>query len=203
MNRPEPIELENNLGPDAVTGEINRVPWKAYDVDEMDQYIAAKDAEIQRLRHAISNGDVNVMGWIDRCQELEEKVETLKNSNAELENLCAELKDKCEMHDFFWDGCGFAKRGFKNTIAVSEAFDKLEAENAELKQKLESVQASMYADVVDAGMRERSLRRALHKTCANWAACRACLLEYIGFILHAKKWERMYHRCREKAEEYK
>ena len=35
MNRPEPIELENNLGPDAVTGEINRVPWMAYDVDEM------------------------------------------------------------------------------------------------------------------------------------------------------------------------
>ena len=30
MNRPEPIELENNLGPDAVTGEINRVPWMAY-----------------------------------------------------------------------------------------------------------------------------------------------------------------------------
>lgn len=39
-----------------------------------------------------------------------------------------ELKDKCQMHDFFWEGCGFAKRGFKNAIAVSEAFDKLEAE---------------------------------------------------------------------------
>ena len=38
MNRPEPIELENNLGPDAVTGEINRVPWMAYDVDERDRY---------------------------------------------------------------------------------------------------------------------------------------------------------------------
>ena len=92
MNRPEPIELENNLGPDAVTGEINRVPWMAYDVDEMDQYIAAKDAEIQRLKQAISNGDVHCMRWIDRCQELEEKVETLKNSNAELENRCTYLQ---------------------------------------------------------------------------------------------------------------
>ena len=92
MIKPEPIELENNLGPDAVTGEINRVPWKAYDVDEMDQYIAAKDAEIQRLKHTISNGDVHCMGWIDRCQELEEKFETLKNSNAELENRCAYLQ---------------------------------------------------------------------------------------------------------------
>ena len=50
MNRPEPIELENNLGPDAVTGEINRVPWMAYDVDEMDLYIAEKDKEIAELK---------------------------------------------------------------------------------------------------------------------------------------------------------
>lgn len=57
MNRPEPIELENNLGPDAVTGEINRVPWMAYDVDEMDIYIAElnaklaeKDKEIESLK---------------------------------------------------------------------------------------------------------------------------------------------------------
>ena len=50
MNRPEPIELENNLGPDAVTGEINRVPWMAYDVDEMDLYIAEKDEEIESLK---------------------------------------------------------------------------------------------------------------------------------------------------------
>lgn len=35
------------------------------------------------------------------------------------------------------------------------------AENEHLKAKLESVQASAYADSVDAGMRERRLRRAL------------------------------------------
>ena len=55
MNRPEPIELENNLGPDAVTGEINRVPWMAYDVDEMDIYIAEKDKEIAELKEFIEN----------------------------------------------------------------------------------------------------------------------------------------------------
>jgi len=47
----------------------------------------------------------------------------------------ARLKDKCQMHDFFWEGCGFAKRGFKNTIAVSEAFDRIEAENERLKKR--------------------------------------------------------------------
>jgi hypothetical protein len=46
MIKPEPIELENNLGPDAVTGEINRVPWKAYDVDEMDIYIAELESRV-------------------------------------------------------------------------------------------------------------------------------------------------------------
>ena len=50
MKRPEPIELENNLGPDAVTGEINRVPWHAYDQDEMDLYLAEKEAEIAELK---------------------------------------------------------------------------------------------------------------------------------------------------------
>ena len=40
----------DNLGPDAVTGEINRVPWMAYDVDEMDLYIAEKDKEIESLK---------------------------------------------------------------------------------------------------------------------------------------------------------
>ena len=78
MNRPEPIELENNLGPDAVTGKINRVPWMAYDVDEMDLYIA----------------------------ELEQKL-------------------------------------------------------AEKDKEIESLKASHYAEMVDAGMRERRLRRAL------------------------------------------
>ncbi len=37
----------------------------------------------------------------------------------------------------------------------------LKAENDRLKAKLENVQASAYADSVDAGMRERRLRRAL------------------------------------------
>ena len=40
----------------------------------------------------------------------------------------AKLKDKCQMHDFFWEGCGFDKLGFKNSIAVREAFDRLEAD---------------------------------------------------------------------------
>lgn len=118
-NELTPIELENNLGPD-VNGVVHHVPWKAYDVDEVDTLLAKKDKEI-----------------------------------------------------------------------------------AELKAKLEDVQASMYADVVDANMENRRLRRALYKACANWAIFRACILEYFCIKINAKKWERMYHKCRAKAEEYK
>ena len=58
---------------------------------------------------------------------------------SEADKVISELKDKCQMHDFFWEGCGFAKRGFKNTIAVSEAFDKLKAENVKLKSEADKV----------------------------------------------------------------
>lgn len=49
-NRPEVIELENNLGPDSVTGEINRVPWMAYDVDEANLYIDYLEKQIAFLK---------------------------------------------------------------------------------------------------------------------------------------------------------
>jgi hypothetical protein len=47
------------------------------------------------------------------------------------------------------------KKKFEMLIA-----DK-DAEIAELKQKLEDAKASHYAEMVDAGMRERKLKRAL------------------------------------------
>ena len=151
MNRPEPIELENNLGPDAVTGEINRVPWMAYDVDEMDLYIAEKDAEIAELKKKLMpclNGD---------C------------------------------------------------ILTCEVVEKYGKENAELKKKLDDVQASHYADMVDAGMRERRLKRALYKTCANWADVVAFVeTQGIGYDNSiAEKWRKMESKCIKKAEEYK
>lgn len=196
-------------------------------------------------------GDSLVYSIIEVDEILEEKDKEI-----------AELKDKCQMHNFFWDGCGFAKRGFKNSIAVSEAFDRLEAENAELKrqieflkvthdacgecnkcadgmckvfdenlnelkQKLENVQASAYADSVDAGMRERRLRRALWIARANradgefiyWCARFAVESGFTkadirGYSVNTKRklrtigewievWKNVKRKCRAKAEGYK
>jgi hypothetical protein len=51
MKREEltPIELECNMGPD-VNGVVHREPWKAYDIDEVNQVLDVKDAEIASLK---------------------------------------------------------------------------------------------------------------------------------------------------------
>lgn len=97
-------------------------------------------------------------------------------------------------------------------------------EIAELKAKLENVQASMYCDVVDANMknvklkekldsmtqqfskyvvdannRERKIHRAFYKACANWAK--------VSVAFHSSyatkdKWRKMELRCLKKVEEY-
>lgn len=87
---------------------------------------------------------------------------------------------------------------------------------AELKAKLESVQASAYAESVDAGMRERRLRRLLWHAIALFCA-RSC--EYFsGIMSHCligqddlykiceekkNKYLNATYKCRSKAKEYK
>ncbi|MBR3922602.1 MAG: hypothetical protein IKJ45_05780 [Kiritimatiellae bacterium] len=120
-----------------------------------------------------------------------------------------------------------ATRNFQNPHdhAVYKATEVDEA-IAELKAKLESVQASMYADVVDANMknvklkdkldsmaqqfskyvvdahnRERKLKRALYKALANWAFL--AQLERGESVENCVKWEKVERKCRAKAEEYK
>ena len=126
----KPIELECNMGPD-VNGVVHREPWKAYDIDEVDQVLDEKDTEI----------------------------EDLLRQNREL---CQALQ----------------------VMYSKEEYGKLQKEIESLKAKLESVQASAYADSVDAGMRERRLNRALWIARANRA------IEKIG-------------KCLKKAEEYR
>lgn len=79
------------------------------------------------------------------------------------------------------------------------AADVMEA-IAELKAKLDSVQASAHADSVDAGMRERRLKRALWLARAERAKemCRRLLIQ--GFD---PKWEKVERKCLKKAEEYR
>ena len=127
-----------NMVKDSVTGLVNREPWKAYDIDEV-------DAAIAELKSEIANGDVSRITWIDKATELK-------------------------------------------------------AENEQLKAKLENVQASAYADSVDAGMRERRLKRALYKACANWAHF---AVAFFSSYIIKNLWHWMELKCLKKAEEYR
>lgn len=87
---------------------------------------------------------------------------------------------------------------------LSEDAEKLIAEKdkeiEELKRKLEDVQANAYVDSVDAGIRERRLRRALYKACFNWAHF---AVAFFSSYATKEKWRKMENKCLEKAEEYK
>lgn len=78
--------------------------------------------------------------------------------------------------------------------------DEVDAVIAELKAELEDTKASAYADSVDAGMRERRLKHALYKACANWAHF---AVAFFSSYATKEKWRKMENKCRAKAEEYK
>ena len=126
---------------------------------------------------------------------------------------CDELKDYDYDPDFH-----FQSRGrFYDADEVDAAIDELKSTHhkerheyikmiAELKQKLEDVQASAYADSVDAGMRERRLRRALWLARAEIAHKK--IDEYWPDYCHNAhsriallKWEEVERKCQAKAEE--
>ena len=73
--------------------------------------------------------------------------------------------------------------------------DEVDAAIAELKQKLEDAKASAYAESVDAGMRERRLRRAFYKACANWAHF---AVAFFSSYATKEKWRKMENKCRAK-----
>ena len=78
--------------------------------------------------------------------------------------------------------------------------DEVDAAIAELKQNLEDAKATAYAESVDAGMRERRLKRALYKACANWAHF---AVAFFSSYATKERWHNMENKCIKKAEEYK
>ena len=128
---------------------------------------------------------------------------------AEKDKEIAELKDKIEK-------LRKVREVHIEAIASMEAGLHQDAKEIEsLKAKLEDVQASMYADVVDANMKVRRLTRALYKVCAKWAMREAQLnssfaydaSEYLPskeaeFRKTAERWSNMERKCLAMAERY-
>ena len=95
---------------------------------------------------------------------------------------------------------------------------------AQLKRKLEDAKATAYTESVDAGMRERRLRRALwvtrtamaksekdrwnsHVDCGNKRNRKDPAFVKTGKLLEVSEWRKLWadneRKCRAKAEEYK
>jgi hypothetical protein len=81
--------------------------------------------------------------------------------------------------------------------------DEVDAAIAELKRKLEDAQASAYAESVDAGMRERRLKRALWLSRALRARDKAFEYHFKNNVEMCAKWDNVHLMLMAKAEEYK
>jgi FtsZ-binding cell division protein ZapB len=164
--------------------------------------------------------------WV-YCRDINENVddEFLKFAP---KNGYEELVEKSEVDEAIAELKEFAEDACLERDDNQTAIDELEAENAELKQKLEDVQASMYCDVVDANMDNRRLRRALWIARAKRAEARkdywyarSChegdkylwsidgsAVKYIGCIKRTNydwllTWSEVESKWRTKAEGYK
>lgn len=100
------------------------------------------------------------------------------------------------------------------TLKDIETIKEKDKEIAELKAKLESEKESRYADSVDAGMRERRLKRELWLARANralekiawfklWNASISTMNPEDGARQEFDKWKNALGRFLAKAEEYK
>lgn len=149
-----------------------------YNADEVDAAIAELKEIIEKNRTAY---------YVD-LGIIAEDCEKLKAENAQLKKEIEFMHSNCK-----WNAGKGCARLMGEKLAIID-------DNVKLKQKLESVQASAYAESVDAGMENRKLKRALWLARAERAKemCRRLLIQ--GFD---PKWEEVERKCRAKAEEYK
>lgn len=143
---------------------------------EVDAVLDAKDKEICKLNNALDKERSETIKYMDE----------LCNAKNEIERLTID------------------KRNDELRADIADAtIEKLKAANAELKQKLDDVQASMYADVVDAGMKNRRLQRALYIVLARSFRYMRELAARNALYDDECKWDNFKTKCLKKAEEYK
>ena len=126
-------------------------------------------------------------------------------------DVVGKYSDEETMYEFRPDGVCYDAD--EVDAAIEELKQKLDKTIAErdgnqvcidaLKQKLEDAKATAYAEMVDAGMRERRLKRALYKACANWMTNRQVAMACYHLEARAKKFDKAIDKCRSMAEEYK
>lgn len=81
-------------------------------------------------------------------------------------------------------------------VSLDQVNKAIEEKNAEI----ENIKATHYAEMVDAGRRERKLKRALYKVCAMWAHI---AVAFFSSYTTKNRWRLMELKCIKKAELYK
>ena len=135
----------------------------------------------------LNNGAVEVCLKEDVDKVIDEKdakIAALKSQITEAKELSIELQKR-------------------NKAIADNAISNVESYKSKRDAEIESLNASHYAEMVDAGMRERRLRRALYKACAMWADRTRLICSVFGSNAPKIRWERMFNKCRAKAEEYR
>lgn len=91
------------------------------------------------------------------------------------------------------------------SIADAEVYlkEKVDAILAEKDAEIESLKASHYAEMVDAGMLERRLKRALYIVLARLFCCMRELAARNALYDDECKWDNFKTTCLKKAEEYR
>lgn len=83
-------------------------------------------------------------------------------------------------------------------VSIDQVSKAIEEKNTEI----ENIKAAHYAEMVDAGMRERKLKRALYKACAMWADRTRLICIVFGSDAPKIRWERMLAKCLANARKY-
>jgi hypothetical protein len=146
------------------------------------------------------------MSWVP-CYLKSEADKVIAEKDAEIAAFKAMAEEREKEIEFMHSNCkwyagdGCARLHGELMAAVGDV--------GELKAEIESLKASHYAEILDAGMRERRLRRALYKACANWAHEKddRYYLKYVCISDDARieyeRWRNVERKCLKKVEEYR
>lgn len=163
---------------------LNLPIYVASEVDEAIAELKAENAQLKKKLMPCLNGDC-----ILTCEVVEKYGK--ENAELKLENECLKIE------------LGGANIQCENLInSATDIMLRQDKANDAKCDEIESLKATHYAEMVDAGMRERRLKRALYKACANWALSTLAWLDCIDQG-EPRKWSEMIQKCLKKAEEFK
>ncbi|MBO6135333.1 MAG: hypothetical protein J6P30_01875 [Fibrobacter sp.] len=161
-----------------------------YERENADAYfaerLAEKDNEIAELKAKLEELAFDKKLLESHWKDEQIRCEAASRDCIEAENENSRLKSKIES----------LKVGHRQGIANIKSY---------YKAKLEDAKATAYAESVDAGMRERRLKRALYKACENWADTEVYIrTESVNSLnTEANKWAVMRNKCRAMAEKWR